>query len=75
MATTTEKRCACIWYDANTPSDGRTCIELRVYGRSPVLRRGEGEPGTENEFREVDMEPDEQCECLCHDNEDDDDDS
>lgn len=77
MSVTTQQReqtqtrqCACVWYDATTPSDARTCLELRVYGYSPVMRRGEGDGSTEDVFLEVDMERDEQCECLCHEDED-----
>lgn len=68
----TQRACACIWYDDRTPTDARTCLELRMYGRSPVMRRGYPHP--EAEWLAVDMDEDEKCECVCHRDEDDDED-
>ncbi|HEV2126920.1 MAG TPA: hypothetical protein VGW38_29570 [Chloroflexota bacterium] len=64
------KQCACAEH-----VDARTCIELRYFGRSPVLRRGQEDPyQPEDEFLVVDMGMDERCECVCHYDEEYDDD-
>ena len=62
--TKTTRLCACPEH-----ADARTCIELRYFGRSPVMRRGSDH--SEAAWLEVDMDQDEECECICHEEEED----